>query len=189
MKIGIDVDGVILDSERWFRFYADYMAYFKFKKEKLRNDTLMIEHNYDLTQTETDSFYDEYFDSVTEKCDFVPGAVDIMKLLKSEGHQLFVVTMRGFYNENEIKYATQRLNETGIEFDGYEWNLADKSIACKKHDLDFMIEDNPVHIKNIIKSNTKCIQLFSENIPRVKNKNVYFADNWMDVYKIIKNCK
>ena len=187
MKIGIDIDGVILDSERWFKFYSDYIAYFTFKKKKLRNDTLMIEKNYDLTQEQVDKFYDTYFDPVTKDCDFIPGAVDIIKLLKAEGHELYVITMRGFYNENEIKFAKHRLDEIGVEFSGIEWNCPDKSIACHKFGIDFMIEDNPMHIQKIIGGKTKCIQFFAENIKPIRSKYIYYADNWMDAYKIIKD--
>lgn len=188
MNIGIDIDGVLLDSERWYACYGDYLAYFDFHKEKIRKDTVMIEQNYDLTQAEIDKFYDLYFDKVTCECTFMPLAKEILQKLKDDGHKLYVITMRGYYNDNEVKYAKKRLKNFGVDFDGCEWICSDKSIMCNKLNIDFMIEDNPTHIKKIVKKakNTKCIQFFAEHVKPLKHENVIFADNWVDVYKIIK---
>ena len=187
MRIGIDIDGVILDSERILNFYADYYAHFDLGKKKMKNDSVFIEENYDFTKEETDEFFARYFDLVTSTCPFVPGAKEMLKKLEDDGNELYIVTMRGAFNDREIKFCDPRLNELGVNFKEKVWGLKDKSVACTKYNLDVMIEDNPEHIKKLLKTNTKVIQ-FKENeagVPTVENPNVFVARNWMEVYLIV----
>ena len=189
MRIGIDIDGVILDSERVLSFYADYYAQFDLGKKKMRNDSVFIERNYDFTEEEADEFFARYFDYVTSTCSFVPGAKEILKKLEDDGNELYVVTMRGAFNDREIKFCDPRLDELGVNFKERVWGLKDKSTACMGFNLDFMIEDNPEHIKKLLNTNTKIIQ-FKESetgVQTIDSPNVFVARNWMDVYRIIKN--
>lgn len=187
MNIGIDIDGVILDSERLLAFYGEYFARFELNKKRVRNDSVSAEVNYNFTNEETSAFYDKYFDLVTKTCAIMPGAKEILQKLSAAGHNLYILTARGYYNKREIKYCRPRLKELGVKFCKIERGLMDKSAACEKYNLDVMIEDNPEHIKKILKTHTKVIQFKDELscIPVVKNPMVYVANNWIGVYDIL----
>lgn len=188
MNIGVDIDGVILDSERAMNFYADYFAHFELNKKRLRNDSVFVEKNFDFTKQETDLFFAKYFDFVTKTCGFVPGAREILKRLEDDGHKLFIISMRGFYHESEIEFCKPRLDELGVNFEKVLWAARDKSDACKKFNLDFLIEDNPEHIQKILTTTTKAIQLKDKtfDVPEVRGENVFVAHNWIEVYELIE---
>lgn len=185
MNIGIDVDGVILDSERVMDFYAEYTA-FRYGKERLQEDTLELEDSYDLTQEQIDYFYDNFFDEITKTCPFLPGVKEILTMLKADGHKLFIVSTRGFYNERELIFAKQRLKELDIEFDGYEWGHNNKLDACKKLGIDVMIEDNPKKVEQMTSGNFKILYLKERMLREVNHPNVIEVKNWMRIYKVIK---
>lgn len=187
MNIGIDIDGVLLDSMGWLEFYADFFARYEIGKNKVRDDSAYPEVNYNFTDEETSAFYAKYNDLSTKNSSLVPGASEILKKLEEDGHNLFILTARGIYNEREIKFCEPKLKQLGVTFKKIEWALRDKSDACEKFNLDVFIEDNPEHIKKVLRTNTKIIQFKSElsHVETVSDKRVSLAKNWNDVYDII----
>ena len=57
MKIGIDLDGVVLDSAKEFRIYSELFDIIDLKRNsKIDNGLLRYEDRFDWTQEETEQF-------------------------------------------------------------------------------------------------------------------------------------
>lgn len=189
MKIGIDIDGVILDSERNLKFYADYWSYFQLNKNRLRDDDVTQENCFDWTDTEIDFFYSNYFDNITKKSELVVGAKEIISKLKEDGHQLYIVTLRGYYRPEERLDAEEKLKQLGVEFDEICWSIKDKIGKCKELGITLMIDDNPDNVEQFANQDISVLYFKEEPIREVSMPNVIKVDSWMDIYREIKKLK
>ena len=96
MKIGIDIDGVILDSEREFRVQSELYDIRKLKKNSIiDNKELKVQMRYNWSEEELNDFINKKFIEVAQNSNFMPGAIEVINLLKKEGHELIIITARG----------------------------------------------------------------------------------------------
>lgn len=185
MKIGIDIDGVILDTERDLKFFADYWSYFKLAKNRLKNDDVTQEHCFDWTEEEMNYFYSNYFDNLTKKAHLIVGAKEILKKLKEEGHELYIVTLRGYYRKEEKRDAEKKLKKLGVKFDGIHWSIKNKIGKCKELGIQVMIDDNPDNVEQFANSGLGVLYFKEEPTRSVKLDNVVKVTSWMDIYREI----
>lgn len=183
MKIGIDFDGVILDTERYLKYYADYYSYFELGgKTRKRSNTLTQEDCFDWTPENRRYYYEKYYVKASKVAPFIPGVKEILKKLQKQGHEFYIVSGRGFEFYDERALALDRLKTLGIEFAGYNWSQHDKGKTCEELGIDIMIEDNPRYVASF--EGKKCKVLFFKDV-QISNytaENVKKIDTWMDVY-------
>lgn len=98
MKIGIDIDGVVLDFERTMRFYAEYYDVLKKHNGKSKNEFSYLK-NYDWSCDERDEFIKEYLIKGTHECSLVPGSKCVIDLMHDLGCQIILITARGSINK------------------------------------------------------------------------------------------
>jgi uncharacterized HAD superfamily protein len=194
MKIGVDIDGVILDSERGFRFYSDYYSYFTLGKERVRSDTTTPEINFPWTEDETKFYYTNFYDAITRESNLMVGAKEILQKLKSEGHKLYIVTQRGSHTQTAITEAIEKLKLLDVEFDDIFWGCRNKFAACEEAGIDVMIDDSPYHAKPFMDKQINFLYFKEPKIEKLEAKNIFEVDSWMDIYHKIKqldnlNCK
>ena len=69
MKIGIDIDGVILDSEKEFRIQAELYDVIKLKRNSIvNNKEIKAQERYKWSQEEIDGFIKQEFIPVSKEC-------------------------------------------------------------------------------------------------------------------------
>ena len=189
MKIGFDFDGVILDSERATKFYADFWSYFTLKKDRLNREEASQELCFNWTDEELNRFFAEHYDNITRESALMVGAKEILTKLKEEGHELYVITLRGFYRDAEITEAKPKLQELGIEFDEVCWGVHKKAKKCKELGIDIMVDDNPNNVEQFIGEDIKVLYFKEPSIRDVVADNIVKVDSWMDIYREVKNMR
>ena len=115
------------------------------------------------------------------------GAKEILSKLKEEGHKLYIITLRGYYREEEITIAKEKLETLGIKFDEICWAVDKKAKKCKELEIDVMVEDNPHNVEQFLGEKTKVLYFKEEPIREVQAENVVKVDSWMDIYREVKN--
>lgn len=191
MNIGIDFDGVLIDSERLFKYYADYYSFFELGgRERKRDDVVKQQFCFDWSEEEMKNFFNKYVPLATMNAPFLLGTKEILTKLKKDGHKLFLVTSR--YNSchyKEIEQAKQRIEELGIAFDQFYAGPENKYEVCKRLGVDIMIDDNPDIIKQF--TGKDIFAFFFQNTVQhsFRAKNVFTANSWVDVYRKIKFLK
>ncbi|MDO4742351.1 MAG: hypothetical protein Q4A79_03210 [Candidatus Saccharibacteria bacterium] len=189
MRIGIDLDGVVFDSEREFRVYSELYDEVDLKRNsKLDNRELKFQNRLNWTQEETEEFLRKYHKQIIAETNYMPGAQRVLKMLKQDGHKLIVVTARGGLNKDMIKITEERFKQSGMDiFDKYYWATENKDVVCKEEKIDVMIDD----------SYEKC-----RSVAREKIRTIYFKDapsfsidddeyiktlyNWGEIYRYIR---
>ena len=85
MKIGIDIDGVILDSETAFKVSAELYSLDVLGEDKmLDNSTSRFEERYSWTKEQREVWHQKYLPIEAEKVNFMPGAIEVIKRLKNK---------------------------------------------------------------------------------------------------------
>lgn len=187
MKIGVDIDGVILNFERELKTYAELYNYLELKNGGVKNrHEHYVRNRYGWTDEERMPFAEKYFVKLSEQTAFMPGAVDVLKMLKANGHELIIISARGGMFPEMKDVAMKRLNESGVEFNEYYWHQEDKLETAKQAGVDFMIDDYAETCKKLSENGIKALYFRDVNMPKLEeSKYLLEVNNWGEVYRII----
>lgn len=187
MKIGIDLDGVVLDSETTFRTYEEIFDAGVLKKNSLVDRREQkFQGRYNWSEQEQKEFIQKYFMKVSKESGLMSGFLGVYNLLKKQGHEFVVITARGGFVTEMKDDAIRVLDENGIVFDKYYWNVSDKLEICKKENVDLMIDDDWRIIKDISSNNIKTLYFRDTNLMELdESKYIHEVNNWGDVYRYI----
>ena len=188
MRIGIDLDGVIFDSEKLYRIYSELYDIQDLKKNSLKNNKeIRFQDRYSWSDEETNGFVKKYHRKITEVSNFMPGAKDVISLLKEEGHTLIVITARGKLNKDLIPVTIQRLKDNNLDlFEKYYWGTDNKEEICKQEKIDLIIDDTNTNYQKIAKSHIHTIYLKDAPSFDIKeNEYLKVLYNWGEIYRYI----
>lgn len=188
MRIGIDIDGVILDFERQMSFYAEIYDLLVLKKDGVVNKkAFSYLRRYNWTKEETKDFVDKYLIKGTMDCNVIPGAKEVIDML-SLYNEIYIITARGGIKKETISYVKNKLFENKINVSNICFNIKDKLEIVKKLNIDVMIEDNPDTCKILSSNGIKSLYLRDKN-SRVLEENEYLieVDNWGEILRILIN--
>ena len=190
MRIGIDIDGVLTDE---YSFVLDYgTKYFSEKKIKynLHNDIYDSENIFEVTEKQYNDFWEKYIFYYSENILIRPFASEVIKRLKSDGNDIYIITSRSFTTyENKYKAKMQNivkewLDKNNVVYDELIFSK-NKSDICKEKNIDIMIEDKPENISLISKDRLVICYDHPYN-NKLTNENIIRCYSWFDIYdKII----
>jgi uncharacterized HAD superfamily protein len=194
MKIGIDLDGVVIDSETTFRTYEELYDMEILKSNNLVNrEEPKFQARYNWTKEQQNEFTKKYFLKVSKESGLMSGFIGAYNYLKKQGHQFVVITARGltpdgtFMKEMEDD-AKRVLQESNILFDKYYWGQGDKLEVCQKEKIDIMIDDDWKIIKRLSENQIKTLYFRDTNLKVLpNNKFIQEVNNWGDICRCINN--
>ena len=188
MRIGIDLDGVVIDSETTFRTYEEIFDIDTVKGNNLINrEEPKFQARYNWTEEQKQEFIEKYFLTVSKESNLMSGFIGVYNLLKKQGHEFVVITARGGFVKEMKDDAIRLLEENNIIFDKYYWKIDDKLEVCKNENIDIMIDDDWRIIKKLADNNIKTLYFRDTNLVKLEeNKYIKEVNNWGDIYRIIK---
>ena len=175
MKIGVDLDGVVFDSEKEFRVLSELYDMLELKQNsKIDNREMLFEKN---------------IEEIVKTANVMPGAKKVLQMLKNEGNELVVVTARGIENPEIVDVSNEAIKRNGLDlFDKYIYRAENKAEVCKEEKIDIMIDDSTDNCKKISAAGIKTMYFkdaASFELPESKYlKTVY---NWGEVYRELGN--
>ena len=188
MKIGIDIDGVILDFERMLKTYADLYDFTELKKDGIvKRDEHYLINRYNWTEEEKDEFARKYFLNLTKQTPLIPGAKDVIKMLQKEGNELIIISARGGMITEMKDVAMERFEEEELSFDKYYWRQSDKLEVVQNEKIDVMIDDSYDVCKKLSSNGIKTIYFRDKDMKKLEqNENLKEVSNWGEIYRYIK---
>ena len=188
MKIGIDLVGVVIDSETTFRTYEEIFDIDVLKGNHLINkEEPKFQARYNWTNEQEKEFIEKYFLIVSKESNLMSGFIGIYKLLKEQGHEFVVITARGGFVKEMKDDAIRLLEENNIKFDKYYWNVDDKLEICKNEKVDIMIDDDWKIIKRLADNEVKTLYFRDTNLMKMEeNQYIKEVNNWGEIYRYIK---
>lgn len=189
MKIGIDLDGVVIDSEATFRTYEEIFDIDTVKGNNLINrEEPKFQARYNWNEEQKQEFIEKYFLTVSKESNLMSRFIGVYNLLKKQGHKFVVITARGGFVKEMKDDAIRLLEENNIDFDKYYWKIDDKLEVCKNENVDIMIDDDWRIINKLAKNNIKTLYFRDTNLVKLEeNKYIKEVNNWGDIYRFIRN--
>lgn len=189
MRIGVDLDGVVFDTEKEFRVYSELYDMLELKQNSKRNNhALNFQERFDWSEAEIESFLKKYHNKIVTDANYIPGAEMILKRLKEDGNELIVITARGGLNKAMIPITKERLKKEKMDiFDKYYWAVENKAEVCKAEKIDLMIDDFNRNCERIANEKIKVIYLKdAPSYDLEDDKYIKTLYNWGEIYRYIK---
>ena len=193
MRIGIDIDGVLTDIEQW-QLDVGGKFFSKFNKSVLNKDGYEITEIFNVSDELNSQFWNEYLYEYATKEPSRKYASEVIKKLKDDGNEIYIVTARYLTDRNTEdgekmrKIVVNWLAEQKIDYDEIIFSPEDKKENCKKYNIDIMIEDKVDNI-NKISSIIPVICFHAGYNKECEGKNIYRVYNWYDIYNLISGGK
>lgn len=193
MRIGIDIDGVLTDIEQW-QLDVGGKFFSKFNKSVENKDGYEITEIFNVSDELDSQFWNEYLYDYVTKEPSRKYASEVIKKLKDDGNEIYIVTARYLTNRNTADGKKMReivinwLEEQNIYYDEIIFSPEDKKENCKKYNIDIMIEDKVDNI-NKISSIIPVICFHAGYNKECNGSNIYRVYNWYDIYNLISGGK
>lgn len=193
MRIGIDIDGVLTDIEQW-QLDVGGKFFSKFNKSVENKDGYEITEIFNVSDELDSQFWNDYLYDYVTKEPSRKYASEVIKKLKDDGNEIYIVTARYLTNRNTADGKKMReivinwLEEQNIYYDEIIFSPEDKKENCKKYNIDIMIEDKVDNI-NKISSIIPVICFHAGYNKECNGSNIYRAYNWYDIYNLISGGK
>lgn len=185
LKIGIDIDGVIFDSENEIRVQAELDDLLLYRKNGvIHSEGFLEKERYEWTQSEVNQYQMQMKDILLHSS-LMPGAKRVLDLLKRDGHELIIITARRSLGLS-VKGCIEQFKSYGLQFDQYYWNINNKFKICKQENIDIMIDGRPTHIKEIAVSKIKALYFHDINREKIEeNGYIKEVNHWEEIYRQI----
>ncbi len=190
MNIGIDIDGVILDTENWFRSMSHIYDEHINGGGVVNPTAVKIQSRMDWTKDQFDGFIDDCMYYGMEHAQMMPCCKFVIEKLKEMGHRLVVITARGINNvQREIDLAKEAFEKYGLTFDKVYFNNPNKLPACIEEKIDYMIDDSSDNVRYLSDAGIKCLYFRDFGSMPVDSDNVTEVANWGEIYRFFKDMK
>ena len=185
MVIAIDLDGVVFDTEEYYRTYSNLYDIQHVKNGLQNKEEMDVHKRYGWDNEVANDFYEKYTEKVLIDSPFKPGAIFVLNELKKLGHTLICITLRGYYRQCEIDVTEKRLKEANIVFDKIIYSQTNKLFACQEEKVDLIIDDNPNTIQLLSQNNIRCFHFRGAGLKKVKHENTKEVQNWGEIFENI----
>ena len=171
MKIGLDIDGIILDFERTMRTYAELYDLLILRKNGVKNSRQFdYLKRYDWTDEEKKNFIDRYLVYATiNSTPLIPLVKEMLELFQLEGYEFLFITARGLLKKETKEAVIQVFQKNNIPIDNIYWGVKDKVSKCDELGIDIMIEDNPSTCKLLIDNKIKTLYFRDKDNEKILN--------------------
>lgn len=189
MRIGIDIDGVLTDFEK-FQLEKGSEYFNKNYNISIYNyEGYETEEVFKITTEQRKKFWNFYREEYTKLPPREFASEIITKLNKN--NEIYIITARVFTTENSDRGEKMRntvkewLSQYKIPYDKIIFSPEEKLEICKKNKIDIMIEDKVDNI-NTISTIIPVICYHANYNKNCSGKNIHRAYNWNDIYYCIE---
>ena len=188
MNIGIDLDDTIAETAKGFFYYGSKFNQERNINHKIQKKEWDFDKAFGWNEEHIEDFFKTYLEKLFTGLDPKQDAVDIINLLKREGHKIVVITARSVEHiKNAYEICDNWLKEHNIMVDKIVINGNDKAEKCKENDIDIFIDDSIYHCENVYnKLKIPVLLMNSWYNEKQEVNNIKRVFNWHEIYSEIK---
>lgn len=139
-----------------------------------------MQNNYE----ELKHFLGDIQEEITNNAIPRPGAVEAIKKLREEGHEIYIITARdNEFHEDPYMLSKNWLDNNSIEYDKLIVNVREKAPLCKNEKIDIFIDDQLNNCLEVSKEGIKTIRFTTDT---TGYENMVNINSWDRVYQYIK---
>lgn len=190
MRIGIDIDGVLTDIEKWQLDYGSKFYFENYGIEIQNNEGYEVTNIFNIDSKLDDQFWNEYLYDYAKNEPARKYAAEVIDKLKEKGHEIYIITARYLTDRNdevgkEMKnIVINWLKSNDINYDQIIFSPEDKIEICKENNISIMIEDKVENINNISRI-IPVICFHAEYNKQCIGQNIIRCYSWYDIYSKI----
>lgn len=187
--IAIDLDGVIFDTERYFRVASEIEDVNKYGlNNKIDNRNVRFQDRYNWDKDFEESFYAKNVYDFEERSGIMPGANYVLSYLKSRGYKLYVITTRGFFSQKQVDLTNSLLKRYDLYnmFEKIIYKSSEKLDKILEYKIDYMIDDN-LDVCEYVKNACTAIYFKDGPVRSSSSSNIVTVNNWGEIYRYFYN--
>ena len=194
MTIGVDVDGVLCNLDRYVRKYFEKYLKSKNIEYKLDKSKVRFCNQYGVAAEIEDEFWEQHNFHYAKKVSMHHGADVITHKLHRQGHKIIIITSRYKSDGKDESGENMRLAikswlaKNNIYYDEifFTNDRQGKTKIVADRGIDIMIEDS---VRNILEISALVPVIIFRNPSnrRLKGGNSFLANGWRDIFKIVQN--
>lgn len=191
MRIGIDIDGVLTDVERFQYENATKFFKLKYNKEMINPNGYDPRDMFDITEKQNEDFWSTYMGDYLVSGEVRKYASEVISKLRSSGIEVYIITARGALKSHsmliahtikENKLITKKwLAKNKIHYDKIIFCGEEKLSVCLENKIDIMIDDSPYNMKSL-STKIPVITLNANYNMNINNSNIIRCYSWYDIY-------
>jgi uncharacterized HAD superfamily protein len=195
LNIGIDVDGVLTDIQRFHRKHAPPFFKKKFNRVVADENPYDIRDIFQCPEDERYAYWKRYLLKYVTTEPARKGAKNFVRKLGVDGHKIFIISKRVFTCRDDFMGKLMRflmknwLWRNGIKHDEVVFCDNDvpdsKRTVCLEKQIDVMIDDEAVNIEAIAPI-AKAICFDASYNRDCKGENISRAQDWHEIYELIR---
>lgn len=186
MRLGIDIDGVLTDFEKW-QLEVGSKFFIKYNKNIVVPEGYDSDTVFNVTKEMDSEFWHDYLYDYAKNEPARKFTGEVIDKLRDEGYEIYIITARYLTDRNDDLGEEMRnivvnwLKENHINYDKIIFSSEDKFKVCEENNIDILIEDKVENINNI--SKIIPVICFNASYNKICNgKNIFRAYTWYDVY-------
>jgi uncharacterized HAD superfamily protein len=184
MKIGIDFDGVMVNTDEIAIQYAE-----KFADQAVKNDLANLLTG-SPTTPESRDFILSWIYEITDLLSAKPNATEVIKKLRAAGNDIIIITARSVrWGELTISKTEDALRRNRFEYDKvvFEANGEDKAKICQENGIDIFIDDSLETCEQVANVGIRTF-LFTTEINQSSPipEGVERVQDWSELYEKLK---
>lgn len=193
MKIGIDIDGVLTNIERFQIDYGTKYAYENNISVDIDISKYYSTDCFGFDEYNDNRFWNQYIFEYAENYEMRSFANEVIDKLKKDGNEIYIITARAYTYKDTAEGERMRavvknwLKKNNIYYDKIFFSSEDKSKYCKENNIDVMIEDSPMNIAVLSSVVDKIICFDASYNKECKGENIIRCYSWYDIYNKIKS--
>ena len=193
MRIGIDIDGVLTNMANWQVDYGTKYCYTKNNGKLIKIDEYTSKKMFGWNENLDEKFWEEHIFDYAKNEPMRPFANEIIKKLKNEGHEIYIITARTYTTEDSKNGRKMRkcvrkwLKKNKIPYTQIIYSGHNKVYACETLNIDIMIDDYSKNLE-MLKDTVKHLICYDDRYNEdLKLPNLIRGYSWYDIYDKIKN--
>lgn len=188
MRIAIDIDDTIADTTGYLMPITLKYDKTKLSGKGIVDSTKDMPRCFDWTDEELKKFFKEVFSKQVPYFPLMNGAKDILKKLKCDEHEIFIVSSR---NERQMKTpfeTTEKwLKDNDIVYDELLVNIRYKGPIIEDKKIDLFIDDSVGQCTYIADNNKIPVIMFGKPSNNINYNGIIRLNSWNEIYDYI--CK
>ena len=180
MRIGIDIDDVLVDTSKVMKEYI----------YKLDNNGDILNHMEEIMRGEIPNdivsrFIDNNIIDILDNVKLKENAKEVLNRISSNNEIIFVTSRGEEKFKGSEKTTLEYLEENDIKYNKIIFNAFNKAKICKDNNIDVLIDDSIKLCEEAQQEGIKSI-LFTSIVNMNKETNVKRVENWLELENIIK---
>lgn len=179
MKLGIDIDDVLVDTSK---LMLDYI-------KSINNNEDILNHMEEIMRGEIpDSIVSKFINgnivNILDNVQLKQNAKKVLEKLEKNNEIVFITSRGDKKIKGTEEITLNYLKKNNIAYKKIIFNAYNKAKICKENNIDILIDDSVKLCEEAQKEGIKTI-LFTSIVNKNKQTNIKRVNNWLELEKII----